>query len=145
MAPRSVALITPHRAQRASLRRELAPWVSDGGAATRELPITMIDTVERLQGGEQETIVFSATASDPVAIAQNVEFILNLKRSNVAFSRPKRRLIVICSRTLLDHIPTDVQHYDAALLWKGLRALCSHELVRGVRDGVAWRLMVRAR
>jgi hypothetical protein len=145
MAPRSVALITPHRAQRASLRRELAQWVSDGGAATRELPITMIDTVERLQGGEQETIVFSATASDPVAIAQNVEFILNLKRSNVAFSRPKRRLIVICSRTLLDHIPTDVQHYDAALLWKGLRALCSHELVRGVRDGVAWRLMVRAR
>jgi hypothetical protein len=143
MAARSVALITPHRAQRASLRRELAGWIAED-EVTQDKPITMIDTVERLQGGEQETIIFSATASDPVAIAQNTEFILNLKRSNVAFSRPKKRLIVLCSRTLLDHIPTDVQHYDAALLWKGLRALCAHELVRGERDGIGWRVMVRA-
>jgi hypothetical protein len=138
LKPSSVAVITPHRAQRATLKRELKSWVDSGH-------VTMIDTVERLQGGEQETIVFSGTVSDPVAIAQTAEFILDLKRSNVAFSRPKKRLVVVCSKALLNHIPTDVRHYDAALLWKGLRELCAREVARGQEQGHAWQLLVRER
>lgn len=138
LKPSSVAVITPHRAQRATLKRELKSWMDSGH-------ITMIDTVERLQGGEQETIVFSGTVSDPVAIAQTAEFILDLKRSNVAFSRPKKRLVVVCSKALLNHIPTDVRHYDAALLWKGLRELCAREVARGQEQGHGWQLLVRER
>ena len=118
----SVAIITPHRAQRSLLATRLAA-LSGAGA-----PIGVIDTVERLQGGERPTVVVSATVSDPTAIEASVEFILDLNRANVAFSRVQDRLVVVCSRTLLDHIPAEAEHYQSAILWKALRGLCS-ELV----------------
>ncbi len=122
IAPNSVAVITPHRAQRALLKTRLDP----------DSPhIRVIDTVERMQGGEAPTIIYSATASEPVSIARNAEFILGLERSNVAFSRTQQRLIVVCSRTLLDHIPMLVEHYDSALLWKFLRQMCTHPIGGG--------------
>lgn len=118
----SVAIITPHRAQRSLLATRLAA-LSGAGAL-----IGVIDTVERLQGGERPTVVVSATVSDPTAIEASVEFILDLNRANVAFSRVQDRLVVVCSRTLLDHIPAEAEHYQSAILWKALRGLCS-ELV----------------
>jgi hypothetical protein len=112
----SIAIITPHRAQRSLLKTRLEAYRG---------PVDVIDTVERLQGGERPTIIVSATASDPSSIASSVEFILDLNRSNVAFSRAQDRLIVVCSQSLLDHIPAEVDHYESAMLWKSLRALCS--------------------
>ena len=84
----------------------------------------MVETVERLQGGERPVVIVSGTASEPNAIAKSAEFLLDLNRSNVAFSRCQERLIVVCSRSLLDHIPADLENYQAALLWKSLRARC---------------------
>lgn len=101
----------------------------------------MIDTVERLQGDERPTVIVSATASDPSAIGRNVEFILNLNRANVAFSRTEERLIVVCSETLLDHIPVEVEHYDSALLWKSLRSLCTREVATAGVDGHRVRIL----
>ncbi len=125
----SVAVVTPHRAQRALLRRELQPHLTPNG------PVGVIDTVERLQGGERPVVIVSATASEPTAIDTNASFILDLNRSNVAFSRAKERLIVVCSESLLGHIPVELEHYEAAMLWKSLRALCSrqvaHEQING--------------
>ncbi|HTE19329.1 MAG TPA: hypothetical protein VK689_13225 [Armatimonadota bacterium] len=71
------------------------------------------------------TILVSATCSDPAAIQARAEFLLSLNRANVAFSRAKQRLVVVCAETLLAHIPPELEHYQAALLWKSLRALCS--------------------
>jgi AAA domain/PD-(D/E)XK nuclease superfamily len=122
----SVGIVTPHRAQRSLLRSRLECF--DG-------PVDVIDTVERFQGGERPTIIASATASDPAAIAANVEFILDLNRSNVAFSRAQDRLIVVCSDALLDHIPAELEHYDSAMLWKSLRALCSQLVATETVDG----------
>ncbi len=133
LPPASVAIVTPHRAQRALLQERLA---------ARADAVDMIDTVERLQGGERPTILFSATESDPLVIAQRVEFILDLNRSNVAFSRTKERLIVICARSLLDYIPPEVEHYASALLWKHLRDLCDEEVARTEIDGA--RVVIRA-
>lgn len=116
---RSVAVMTPHRAQRTLLQATLAAHTAAAD---------VIDTVERLQGGERPTVIVSATASDPSAISANVEFVLNLNRSNVAFSRAQNRLIVVCSDTLLDHIPAEVEHYESAMLWKSLRAICSRQI-----------------
>jgi hypothetical protein len=118
----SVAVVTPHRAQRSLLKERLAPWMVPGGS------LDMVDTVERLQGGERPTVIVSACASDPNAIAARADFLLNLNRANVAFSRPKERLIVVCSRSLLEHIPGDLAIYESALLWKSLRGVCSHPL-----------------
>lgn len=134
--PRSVAVITPHRAQRSLLTTRLAVPHGDNQA------VDTIDTVERLQGGERPTVIVSATVSDPTAIESNVEFILDLNRANVAFSRVQQRLIVVCSQTLLNHIPAEVEHYQAAILWKALRELCTTEVGRaGVGPRVAQLLM----
>jgi len=119
LAENSVAVVTPHRAQRALLRDRLR---------TRSAVVDLVDTVERLQGGERPTILFSATESDPLVIAQSVEFILDINRSNVAFSRTQERLVVVCARTLLDFVPPETEHYASALLWKHLRELCRREL-----------------
>jgi hypothetical protein len=113
----STAILTPHRAQRSLLKKELANYYGN--------VVDVIDTVEKVQGGERDNVIVSATASNPSAIGQNVEFILGLNRSNVAFSRVKKRLIVVCSQTLLDYIPTELENYEEAILWKALRSECS--------------------
>ena len=123
----AVAIVTPHRAQRSLLRQVLSEHY--------ETTVDVIDTVERLQGDERPTVIVSATASDPSAISKNVEFILDLNRSNVAFSRTQSRLIVVCARTLLDYIPADYDHYESAMLWKALRELCAEEIMNTVVNG----------
>lgn len=122
-APNSIAVITPHRAQRTLLQTRLAPYIDPGIE-----PVQLVDTVNRLQGAEQETIIVSAAMSDPSAIAGNAEFILELNRANVAFSRTKKRLIVVCSESLLSHMPVEADQYAETLLWKSLRQECT-ELV----------------
>lgn len=122
----SVAVITPHRAQRALLKGRLEPWA---GAAS------IIDTVEKVQGGERPMIFVSGTESDPHAIGAAASFILNLNRANVAFSRTQERLVVVCAETLLDHVPSDIEDYESAMLWKSLRNLCRRTLfVTNVND-----------
>jgi hypothetical protein len=114
--PKGVAIITPHRAQRSLLKRRFE--------GRHSYDLKMIDTVERMQGGECGTIIVSGTQSDPMAISQMAEFILNLNRTNVIFSRTQERLIVVCSSTLLDAVPPDIDDYHSAMLWKHLRAVC---------------------
>jgi hypothetical protein len=123
---KSVAIVTPHRAQRTLLKTHLSNYGNF---------IDVIDTVESLQGDERPYIIVSATASDPSAISKNVEFILDLNRSNVAFSRAQKQLIVVCSKTLLDHIPAELEHYEETMLWKSLRAVCSELIGTQIVDG----------
>jgi len=129
LAPASIAIVTPHRAQRTLLKTRLDSYYGPGK------PIEVIDTVERLQGGECPTIIVSATASDPTAIVKNVEFILDLNRSNVAFSRAQNRLIVVCSRTLLEYIPAGIEDYQDTMLWKSLMSLCTERIAAENVDG----------
>jgi hypothetical protein len=117
----SVAVITPHTAQRARLQTELEDFIGEAIAPGS------IDTVERFQGGECETVIVSATASDQTAISENKEFLLDLNRANVAFSRAEQRLIVVCSETLLNYIPPEMEEYMSAKLWKTLRRICGVE------------------
>ena len=112
--------MTPHTAQRGNLKLDLEEHTDDS--------VMVIDTVERLQGGECENIIVSGTASDPTDIGEREDFLLDLNRSNVAFSRPEERPIVVCSKTLVNHIPPDVEDYNSAMLWKSLRRICNVEL-----------------
>jgi superfamily I DNA and/or RNA helicase len=122
----SVAVITPHRAQRALLKGRLEPFARAA---------SIIDTVEKVQGGERPVIIVSGTESDPYAIGAAASFILNLNRANVAFSRTQERLVVVCAETLLDHVPSDLEDYESAMLWKSLRNLCSRTLFVTEVDG----------
>ena len=137
LVPGTVGLVTPHRAQRALLRKRLDAFVGDA--------VDVVDTVEKLQGNERRTIIVSGTASDTAVISSTAEFILGLNRSNVAFSRAQDRLIVVCSETLLNHIAADLEHYQAAMLWKALREVCDHCVVETVVDGHRVRVMVPVR
>ncbi len=125
LGPRSIAVITPHRAQRALRTDTLRPYTGPEG------PVDIIDTVERVQGGERPVVLVSGTASDPSAISSTAEFLLDLNRSNVAFSRAQDRLVVACSRSLLDHVPAELDLYQGAMLWKSLRPLCSDAVAVG--------------
>ncbi|MHC1680730.1 MAG: AAA domain-containing protein [Methanomassiliicoccales archaeon] len=116
---RSVAVMTPHRAQRTLLKDRLSRFKGK---------VDIIDTVEKLQGGERPTIIVSGTQSDPSSIANAADFILNLNRSNVIFSRAKNRLVVVCSRSLLSSVPADTKQYQTARLWKRLRDFCGREV-----------------
>lgn len=100
-------IVTPHNAQRGMLGTQLPSG-------------TEIDTVERFQGGQRDTILVSATASDPDFLNAESDFILNPNRLNVAMSRMKKKLIVIASREVFNLVPPEVEKYDRALLWKGL-------------------------
>jgi len=122
----SVAIVTPHRAQ----KRAVAELVADNQF------VDLIDTVERLQGGERPTVIVCGTESDPAAISRAESFILDLNRANVAFSRCQERLIVTCSETLLSHIPPEYESYESAMLWKALRTICSNHLYTDVIDEV---------
>ena len=130
--PGTISIITPHRAQRGLLRGELSDL---------EYHIKLIDTVERLQGGECKTIIVSGTQSDASAISGNAEFILDLNRTNVIFSRAQERLIVVCSRNLLDSMPADFDDYESSMLWKHLRSVCDRSMIH--LDGYAHDVEVR--
>ena len=104
-------------------------------------PSGLVDTVERLQGGEKPTIIVSGTESDPHSIGAAASFILNLNRANVAFSRTQQRLIVVCADTLLDHIPPELEDYESAMLWKSLRNLCSRLILADNVAGATVRVM----
>jgi hypothetical protein len=132
LADKSVAIITPHRAQRAFLTDLFGTQPSIAGA---------IDTVERFQGGEQDTVIVTGTESDPYAIGAAADFILNLNRANVAFSRAKRKLVVVVAQSLLDHVPPELESYKSAVLWKALRSLCRHELMPGDLKGHQFRVL----
>ena len=131
----SVAVITPHRAQRALLKDQLAEHVHAA---------SIIDTVEKVQGGERPVIVVSGTESDPHAIGAAASFILNLNRANVAFSRTQERLIVVCAETLLDHIPAELEDYESAMLWKSLRNLCTRNVFQSEVEGTSYRVLAPA-
>ncbi len=107
LSPDEVAVIAPHRAQgnriRALLRRRL------------DLPperFPVVDTVERLQGGERDLIVLSLTASDPQAVLSEASFFFSPNRLNVSLTRARRKLVILMSEAILDAMPDDA----AALL-----------------------------
>lgn len=131
LAARSVAIVTPHRAQRALLNATLGAQPCVEGA---------IDTVERFQGGEQDIVIVAGTESDPYAIGAASDFILNLNRANVAFSRAKKKLVVVVARTLLDYIPPELESYHSAVIWKTLRGMCSKPLMEGELAGHRFRV-----
>ncbi|GLC37753.1 hypothetical protein PLESTB_001473300 [Pleodorina starrii] len=119
-----VALITPHRAQRQALAALVE--ARDWGRHCRA------DTVEKWQGGEAETVIFCATASDAAALERAEEFYSSVCRANVAFSRARRRLIVVASRAFLTHLPAAYGRYAGLVLWRQLRCMCE---VRGTHLG----------
>jgi predicted DNA helicase len=85
-----IGLITPYRAQVRHLRELL-----------RDVPGLEIDSVDGFQGREKEAIVVSLVRSNPDG---EIGFLADVRRTNVALTRARRKLLVIGdSATLAYH------------------------------------------
>ncbi len=112
-----IGVVVPHSAQKAILRDRFPALAK----------VNAIDTVERFQGGERDLIIVSTTASDPDYVAAEAEFLLSPNRFNVALSRPRCKLIVITSRSVLQFVSARLELFEQAQLWKRLAAVCGEQ------------------
>ncbi|WP_182877978.1 DEAD/DEAH box helicase [Microbispora sp. H10670] len=120
------AVILPYAAQIGLVTSLLARQVRDEDAVARR-----VATVDSFQGGQHDTILFGFTLSNP---RRGVGFLREVRRSNVAFSRAKQRLILVGDlSTLLN--ATDPGFRDLA------RAL--HDHVRATGDLRSYREIMR--
>ncbi len=119
----TAGLVTPHNAQRSRLQEMLHELQHSDDHPDVDIEVgenTLVETVERFQGGEQDLMIVSATVSDPRYIDAENEFLLQQNRANVSFTRHQNKLIVVAPETLFGHIPSDPEVYDEAELWKAV-------------------------
>lgn len=129
-----IGVVVPHRAQKAILRAEFPELAK----------VNSIDTVERFQGDERDIIIVSATASDPDYVRNEADFLLNLNRLNVAISRPRKKLVVIASRSVVDLLTSDLDIFEQSAIWKKLFNYYTPEiLLQGSING--FKFIVRGR
>jgi hypothetical protein len=126
-----VGVVTPHRAQRALIVREL-----EGLFPTeKNLIDEAVDTVERFQGGERHTIIVSFAVADMDIIGGEEAFIMQLERVNVAISRAMAKCIVVMPDTLAAYIPEDKRALATAFALKDyIEEFC------GVRNDITFSL-----
>ena len=101
---RGVGIVTPHRAQRALIVRRLREIFPTHDGQKID---TSVDTVERFQGGQRDTIIISFGVGDPDLISAEESFLLQLERTNVAISRARAKFILVISEDLAYHLPSD--------------------------------------
>jgi hypothetical protein len=102
---RAVGVVTPHRAQMAKIVARLQEVFDEDPA---EGIRAAVDTVERFQGQQRDVIIASFGLGDPDLIGAEDEFLYNLNRFNVLTSRARAKLIVLVSRSVLEHLSDDV-------------------------------------
>jgi hypothetical protein len=102
-----LAIISPHRAQNALVRRELSEPLRAGA---------FVETVDRIQGKERDAVVLSYCVADAEFAVAEAAFIFSRERLNVAITRARCKLIVLVSRRLLDAVPSDQEVMDNAEL-----------------------------
>lgn len=101
---RGLGIVTPHKAQKALVLMELRnlfPSVSP------DVIFEAVDTVERFQGGERQSIIVSFGVGDTDIIAGEEAFLLQMERTNVAVSRARAKCIVLMPKALAYHLPSD--------------------------------------
>jgi hypothetical protein len=99
-----IGIVTPHRAQRAVIVRRLRQIFPMHPVEKID---ASVDTVERFQGGQRDTIIISFGVGDPDLIADEEEFLLQLERTNVAISRARAKCILVISDDLAYHLPSE--------------------------------------
>jgi len=90
LQPEQIAVIAPYRAQVRLLRDRLT-----------DVPEVEVDSVDGFQGREKEAVVISFVRSNPEG---EIGFLADVRRTNVALTRARRKLIAIGdSATLANH------------------------------------------
>jgi superfamily I DNA and/or RNA helicase len=83
-----------------------------------------VDTVDKLQGQERDVVIVSYGVADSEYAEGEAEFLLSSNRFNVAATRARHKLIVLCADTVLDLVPSDQRVLLDAMLLKEFRRYC---------------------
>ena len=83
-----ILVVSPYNAQVARLRAALPPGARVG-------------TVDRFQGQEATVVIFSLATSSADDLPRSVEFLYSLNRLNVAVSRARALVVLVCCPDLL--------------------------------------------
>jgi hypothetical protein len=122
-----IGVVTPHRAQRALIIRELKA-LFPAALHPYELIEEAVDTVEKFQGGERHMIMVSFGVADADVIAGEEAFLMQLERINVAISRAQAKCVVVMPTNLASHVPQDKKALETAHALKGyVEEYCSKE------------------
>jgi DNA replication ATP-dependent helicase Dna2 len=116
-----MAVVVPYRAQAREIRNLLRRAAPEA-AVYRQI---VVDTVERMQGQERDLIIVSLTTSNPAFAANLAEFFFQPERLNVAVTRPRKKLIIVGSRHVLNATPDDPALKGTVDLLKDLLMSCT--------------------
>ena len=145
---KAVGVVTPHKAQMSRIVGRLqALFPGDDPEKIR----AAVDTVERFQGQQRDVIFASFGVGDPDLIRSEDEFLFSLRRFNVLTSRPRAKLVVFASQSLVDHLSNDADVLEESRLLKRYVESYCHDaspatlahLVDGVRLDVSGTLRQR--
>lgn len=130
-----IGIVTPHKAQKALVIRKLTALFPHSNPSAI---FDAVDTVERFQGSERDTIIVSFGVGDTDIIEGEEEFLLQLERTNVAISRAKAKCIVLMPKTLAYHLPSDMDAARTSVAIKSyLEEFCCNRLRLDITlDGV---------
>jgi superfamily I DNA and/or RNA helicase len=87
----------------------LSPYNAQLGLLKTELPHFRSSTIDAIQGQEEETVVISLTRSNP---DQEIGFLKDYRRTNVAISRAKTRCIIVGDSSTLASDPFYLELID---------------------------------
>ena len=110
-----IGIVTPHKAQKALVVRALLAAFPDADPAK---VYGAVDTVERFQGGERQTIIVSFGVGDTDVIEGEEAFLLQMERTNVAVSRAQAKCIVLLPQSLAYHLPSDQKAAETSIAIK---------------------------
>lgn len=119
-AARGIAVLSPHRAQNSTIRQVLTEY----GFGNGQKPLPLVDTVDKLQGQERDVVLVSYGVADGEYAEAEADFLLSRNRFNVAATRARHKLIVLCADTVLDVVPTDQQVLLDSMMLKEFRTYC---------------------
>ena len=90
-APRTIGVITPHRTQRVRATQAVELWKESKQTST---PAITVDTTERHQGAEYDAVII-------LLAYVSRQFIYDINRLNVAFSRARKSIDLITTDSVL--------------------------------------------
>lgn len=112
ISPREIAIIAPYKSQVSNIKQ----YIKNSSRST--IKNIDVSTLDSFQGKEFDIIIFSFTrAASPSQKNKKVGFLDDARRLNVAFSRAKKKLILVGNaKTLVD----TRSHFDGLFNYTGL-------------------------
>jgi DNA replication ATP-dependent helicase Dna2 len=126
-----IGVISPYRAQGREIRNRLRRLVPDPDTHRA----IVVDTVERMQGQEREVILVSLATSSPRFAAGIAGFFFQPRRLNVTVTRPRTKLVIVGSSSVLQAEPLDPEQGEWVKLFHSLIQTCSrHTIIYGEKS-----------